>query len=275
MARLGENRWGKSDVRVSKIHRAESGDDFLDLTVQLLLQGDVEAAHVLGDNRGVLPTDTMKNTVYGLAQEHLTRDLEAFAAVLCDHFLERDGITTADVSVSERIWDRVGPSSFIGGGSGRRLARVAVTTTEGATAGVWAGVDGLVVLKTTGSAFSGFPRDEFTVLPETEERILATSVKAVWRYSVTPANTTATWEKARQSMIDSFFSEHSASVQHQGWMMAEALLGTVEEIEEVEFRLPNQHHLNYDLSRFGMEDQGVVFQPVSEPYGDIGFTVTR
>jgi urate oxidase len=271
MARLGDNRWGKSDVRVSKILRTGSEDDFLDLTVQVLLQGDVEAAHVRGDNRGVLPTDTMKNTVYGLAQEHLTRDLEAFAAVLCDHFLEHPGISGADVSVSERVWDRVGPSGFIGGGSGRRLARVAA----GILSGVWAGVDGLVVLKTTGSAFSGFPRDSFTMLPETDERILATSVKAIWRYSSTPVDTTAAWETARKAMIDSFFSEHSESVQHQGWMMAEALLAAIPEIEEVEFRLPNQHHLNYDLSRFGLDDQGVIFQPVSEPYGDIGFSVTR
>jgi urate oxidase len=271
MALLGENRWGKSDVRVSKILRTESGDDFLDLSVQVLLQGDVEAAHVRGDNSGVLPTDTMKNTVFGLAQEHLTRDLEAFAAVLCDHFLERDGISAADVSVSSRIWDREGPSGFVGGGSERRLARVA----GGNVSGVWAGVDGLIVLKTTGSAFSGFPRDEFTLLPETDERILATSVKAVWRYSATPADTTAAWETARAAMVGSFFAEPSQSVQHQGWLMAEALLGAVPEIEEVEFRLPNQHHLNYDLTRFGMEDQGIVFQPVSEPYGDIGFTVTR
>jgi urate oxidase len=271
MARLGDNRWGKSDVRVSKIVRTESGDDFLDLSVQVLLQGDVEAAHVHGDNRGVLPTDTMKNTVYGLAQEHLTRDQEAFAAVLCEHFLEREGISAADVSISQRIWDRTGPSGFVGGSSERRLARVAV----GAAEGVWAGVDGLVVLKTTGSAFSGFPRDEFTLLPETDERILATSVRAVWRYSVTPADTTDAWETARRAMTESFFNQLSESVQHQGWMMAEALLGAIEEIEEVEFRLPNQHHLSYDLSRFGIEDQGMVFQPVSDPYGDIGFTVTR
>jgi len=271
MPRLGPNRWGKSDVRVSKILRTESGDDFLDLSVQVLLQGEVEAAHVRGDNSGVLPTDTMKNTVYGLAQEHLTRDLEAFSAVLCDRFLERDGIAAADVSVSSRIWDRAGPSGFVGGGSERRLARVA----KGNGSGVWAGVDGLIVLKTTGSAFLGFPRDEFTLLPETDERILATSVKAVWRYSATPADTTAVWETARRAMVGSFFAEPSQSVQHQGWLMADALLGAVPEIDEVEFRLPNQHHLNYDLTRFGMEDQGIVFQPVSEPYGDIGFTVTR
>jgi urate oxidase len=157
MARLGENRWGKSDVRVSKILRTGAEDDFLDLNVQILLQGDVEAAHVRGDNAGVLPTDTMKNTVYGLAQEHLTRDLEAFAAVLCDHFLGREGISGADVSVSERLWDRMTPSGFLGGGSGRRLARVAVSPKGGDADGVWAGVDGLVVLKTTGSASRASP----------------------------------------------------------------------------------------------------------------------
>ena len=101
MPRLGKNRWGKTDVRISKIHRTDSGDDFSDLTVQVLLEGDVAEAHTMGDNKGVLPTDTMKNTVYGLAQEHLTQDLEGFAAVLSDHFLSHEGVTGATPDSSE------------------------------------------------------------------------------------------------------------------------------------------------------------------------------
>jgi len=275
MPHLGRNRWGKTDVRVSKIHRTDSGDDFFDLNVQVLLEGDVETAHTEGDNRAVLPTDTMKNTVYGLAQGHLTHDLEGFAGVISDHFLSREGVTGALVSISQRLWARAGPTGFIGGGSERRTARVAKGTSGPGNDTTWAGIEGLVVLKTAGSAFSGFPHDEFTVLPETEDRILATSVTATWRYSALPEDTTLTWERAREAMVELFFDAWSASVQHQGWLMAVGLLAAIPEIEEVEFHLPNQHHLAFDLSRFEMEHEGTVFQPVSEPYGDIGFTVTR
>jgi urate oxidase len=272
MARLDKSRWGKTDVRVSKIHRSDTGDDFSDLTVQVALEGKVEPAHIMGDNSAVLPTDTMRNTVYCLAQDHLGRDLEAFAAFLCDHFLGADDVNRATVIISERLWSRHGETGYIGGRSERRTARV----TKGDDAGTtWAGVEGLVVLKTTGSGFSGFPRDRYTVLPEAEDRILATSVTATWRYSAVPEDTTRVWDTARNTLVERFFADWSASVQHQGWMMAVGLLEAIPEIDEVEFRLPNQHHLPFDVSRFGIDDRGIVFQPVSEPYGDIGLTVTR
>ena len=271
MAKLSENRWGKSEIRISKIHRSDGSDDFSDLAVQVLLQGDVESAHTGGDNRAVLPTDTMRNTVYCLAQDHLTRDLEAFASFLCDHFLDRD-VTRAAVTISERLWSQAGATGFIGGNSERRTARVAKGAGE---IGTWAGIEGLVVLKTTGSAFSGYPKDAFTVLPETEDRILATSVTATWRYSTLPEDATKTWETARETLVERFFTDWSASAQHQGWLMAVGLLEAVPEIDRVDLHLPNQHHLPFDISRFGLEDRGTVFHPVSEPYGDIGLTVTR
>jgi urate oxidase len=272
MARLGKNRWGKTDVRVSKIHRSEGQDDFSDISVQVLLEGSVESAHVSGDNTAVLPTDTMRNTVYCMAQGHLTRDLEAFGAVLSDHFLARPEVTGVTVTIAERLWNRIGPTGFVGGGSERRTARVQRGETGDI---VQAGVEGLVVLKTTGSAFGGFPRDQFTVLPDADDRILATSVTATWRYATMPADTTATWDRARQTILDRFFADWSASVQHQGWLMASAVLDAIPEIDEIEFHMPNQHHLPFDLARFGMVHEGTVFHPVSEPYGDIGFTVTR
>jgi urate oxidase len=272
MVRLDANRWGKSDVRISKVHRLDGEDSISDLTVQVLLEGDVGPAHTEGDNRAVLPTDTMKNTVYCLAQDHLTNDIEAFASLLCDHFIDREDVTGATVSIAERLWSRVGPTGFTGGGSERRTAQVTGTADGSDTR---AGIEGLVVLKTTGSAFTGFPRDRYTVLPEAEDRILATSITATWHYSTVPSDTTATWERVRAIILDSFFGEWSASVQHQGWLMAEAVLEAIPEIDKADFHMPNQHHLPFDVGRFGMENAGTVFQPVSEPYGDIGFTVVR
>jgi urate oxidase len=268
---LGANRWGKSDVRVSKVLRGDDSDDFVDVTVQVLLEGDVESAHTEGDNSFVLPTDTMRNTVYGLAQSYLTRDLEQFGQVLCDHFLSKEGVGGAAVRLEQAVWARQTGHGFVGGGSERRVARV-VRGSEPSTA---SGIDGLVVLKTTGSAFEGFPRDEFTILPDASDRILATSITADWSYSSSPADTSATWESVRQVLLDRFFGDWSASVQHQGYLMGEAVLEAVEEIESISFRLPNQHHLSFDLTRFGLEWEGTVFHPVSEPYGDIHLTVTR
>lgn len=268
---LGPNRWGKSGVRVSKLLRGDESDDFVDVTVQVLLEGDVAPAHTEGDNSFVLPTDTMRNTVYALAQSHLTRDLERFGEVLCDHFLAREGVDGAAVTLEEAVWARETSHGFVGGGSERRIARVV----RGAETSTAAGIHGLVVLKTTGSAFEGFPRDEFTILPEASDRLLATSISADWAYSSLPDDTSATWGSVRQVLLDRFFEDWSASVQHQGYLMGEAVLEAVDEIESIRFRLPNQHHLPFDLTRFGLEWEGTVFHPVSEPYGDIHLTVTR
>jgi urate oxidase len=272
VAQLGENRWGKSGIRVSKIHRGETKDDFSDLTVQILLSNDAVTTHTLGDNATVLPTDTMKNTVFAMAQEHLTRDLEAFAMLLGERFTSRPDVDWAQVEIVEHRWERMTGSGFVGGGSERRMARV--TLGDGET-GVWAGVHGLLVLKTRGSAFAGFPHDEFTILPEADDRLLATSVTADWRYEVVPSDTNAAWGAALGALMTGFFDEGSLSLQHQGWLMAEAVLAAVPEITAITLHLPNQHHLPFDLARFGMTDEGVVLQPVSEPYGDIALTVAR
>jgi len=268
---LGPNRWGKTDVRLSKVFRGDGADDFLDLTVQVLLQGDVAAAYTEGDNSGVVPTDTMRNTVYGLAQSHLTPDLERFGEVLCRHFLAKPGVDQATVTISENIWLRETFNGFVGGRSERRKARVA----RGAEESTSAAIEGLTVLKTSGSSFAGFPKDEFTTLPETSDRVLATSITASWEYSPLPSDTSGAWSLVRRTLVDRFFSDWSASAQHQGYLMGEAVLAAVPEITEINLRLPNQHHLPFDLTRFGLEWADTVFHPVSEPYGDIHLTVTR
>lgn len=268
---LGANRWGKTDVRISKVIRGEDADDFLDLTVQVMLEGEVRAAHTEGDNSGVVPTDTMRNTVYGLAQDHLTRDLEQFGAVLCEHFLGKPGVEGATVAISQQVWARESAYGFVGGGSERRMTLVSggdITSTH-------AGVEGLVVLKTQGSAFEGFPKDKFTILPEAVDRLLATSIAADWIYSSVPVDTTVTWNLVRNTLVDRFFADWSASVQHQGYQLGEAVLAAVSEITEISLHLPNQHHLPFDLTRFDLEWDNAVFHPVSEPYGDIYLTVTR
>lgn len=272
MPQLGDNKWGKSAVRVSKVVGGSGADTFLDVDVQVLLTGDVEAAYFDGDNSAVLPTDTTKNTIYALARDHLTEDLEGFARRLAEHMIAKAGIWTASATVRSRRWERHTSTGFVGGGPERRIARVSLGAESDETV---AGIEGLVVLKTTGSAFTGFPHDEYTTLPEAEDRLLSTSISASWGYEPCPDDTTATWEAVRGLLLERFFEDWSASVQHQGWQMAESVLSEVPEIASITFSLPNQHHLAVDLARFGLSGSPVVFQPVSEPYGDIRFTVER
>ncbi len=154
MGRLGETWWGKSEIRVSKVDRGEPEHGFSDVTVQVLLGNDGESTHLVGDNAAVLPTDTMRNTVYGIAQEHLGPDLEGFATWIAERFVSREDVIRARVAVSEKRWQRLTDTGFLGGSSERRTARVSIGEGDDAT---WAGIEGLVVLKTAGSAFSGFP----------------------------------------------------------------------------------------------------------------------
>jgi urate oxidase len=269
---LGPNRYGKSSVRVFKVH-----DDggVSDLTVAVACIGDFVAAHQHGDNANVVPTDTMRNTVYALAQDRLGHEPERFARVLAAHFLEFPSIVGVEISIDEHPWMVAATGqaqAFVRAGTERRTARV----TAGSIGDrIEAGIDGLLVLKTTGSSFTGFVRDRYTTLPDAEDRLLATALTSTWRYSGHPDDYTQTWNSVRSTLLDAFARQPSESVQEQAYLMGEAVLAAHAAIDEIRLGMPNRHHLAYDLSRFEMDDRGVIFQPVDEPFGDIHVTVQR
>jgi urate oxidase len=245
-----------------------------DLTVQVICEGDFAAVHLHGDNAAVVPTDTMKNTVYALAQDRLGHQLERFARVLAAHFLEFPTISGVRVEIEERLWTRLAGHghAFQPAGGDRRLARVRAGTFGDR---IEAGVRGLLVLKTAGSSFTGFTQDRYTTLPETTNRLMASNVNAEWRYHRHPDDFTATWRSVRAQLVETFAGPASQSVQEQAWMMGQAVLAAHPEVAEITVAMPNKHHLSVDLTRFGLEDKGVIFQPVDEPYGDITVTAAR
>ncbi len=276
---LGQNGYGKSRVRLVKVERDGARHDLRDLTVDVRFEGAYQAVHRAGDNSEVLPTDTMKNTVYALARGAPLGEPEAFGARLAEHYLgAAPAADRVQVQVAEHAWARLDvggaphPHSFRKASEERRLA--AVTGTRRGTT-YEAGVEDLLVMKTTRSAFSGYPRDRFTTLKETEDRILATSVRAVWRYGDAPGDFGAAFAAARTAMLEAFAEHDSRSVQHTLFAMGEAVLAAVAEVEEITLTLPNKHHLLVDLSPFGMDNPNEVFVATSEPYGLIEATVIR
>ena len=252
MTTLGPNRYGKSAIRLVRVDRGAGGHRVRDLTVAIALEGDFASSYVEGDNSLVVATDTMKNTTYALAAEHLTGSIEAFGAALGRHFLRDRQVERATVSIDEFAWRPIGdaPDAFLRDRSSTRTAVVA-STRDGTS--VESGVADLVVMKTSRSAFSGFPRDEFTTLAETEDRLLATKVSATWRYEPgANVDFDASFTAITRTLLDVFAEHHSVSVQASIWIIGRAIVERHAEVAEITMTLPNLHHWTADIEQFGI-----------------------
>jgi urate oxidase len=276
---LSQSGYGKSEVRLVKVSRRPDGHDLHDITVDVALEGDFDAAYTRGDNAGLLATDTMRNTVYALAKEYPIDEIERFGRQLVDHFLAAGpGVTSARVHIVEHPWARLELSgrphehAFERGSGGNRVATV---VGDGGEPRIEAGIDDLLVLKTTGSGWEGFLRDRYTSLPETSDRILATMITARWSYRGADVEFGAAWRGVRGTILEAFCDHYSPSVQFTLHHMGEAVLDARPEVERISFSLPNKHHLLYDLKRFGIDNDNEIFQPTDEPYGLIEGTVQR
>ena len=279
MARLGENGYGKSRVRLVKVSRRDGRHELRDLTVSIRLEGDFEEAHVRGDNRDVIPTDTMKNTVYALARQTEIDAIEDFARALATHFLpDHPVVSRARVTVREQGWHRLGtevrphPHAFVRGSDETDVATV---TAEGDAVRTESGIDELRVLKSTGSGFEGFPRDRYTTLRETSDRVLATAMRVRWTYGLTEISYGEIRARARDAILETFADHDSRSVQHTAYAMGEAVLERCPEIDAVALSLPNKHHLVVDLAPFGLDNPNEIFVATDEPYGLIEAIVRR
>jgi urate oxidase len=276
---LGQNNYGKSGIRLVKLVRHPDRHEIRDWTVAVRFEGDFEAAHTAGDNTEVLPTDTMKNTVYALAANHPLDSIESFALHLSQHFLtENVNVVRARIDISERAWERLEVAgrpqrhAFSAAGEERATTRV-----ERDRSGVRidSGLEDLTILKSSGSGFAGFRRDRYTTLRETADRIFATALKAVWQYVPSDLAFALLRRATRQTLLETFAEHESASVQHTLHAMGEAVLEQHPEVGQIRLSLPNRHHLPVDLSPFGLENKNEIFVATEEPYGLIEATLVR
>jgi urate oxidase len=277
--RLAQNNYGKSRVRLFRVARHPARHDIQELTVAVAFEGDFEAAHTQGDNTKILPTDTMKNTVYALARKHPVKTIEEFGLLLAAHFLANNPqLSKVQIDASETLWTRLTldgqpqSSSFTRAGDERRTAQISASRQETL---LRAGVENLFVLKTTNSAFKDFLRDAYTTLKQDRNRILATLIRADWLYREGVANFDAWWRGVRKSMLDAFVQHNSLSLQHTLYAMGEAVLRDFEDIREIHLSLPNKHFNLVDLAPLGMDNPGEIFVPTEEPHGLIEATLTR
>ena len=280
MTVLSQNSYGKSAVRLLKVTRNGRHHAIRELAVDVSLAGAFEAAHTAGDNSLVLPTDTMKNTVYAKARELELRTPEEFALELATHFLGASATAQSTrIDIRESSWRRLAVGgmphdhAFERGSNELRTARV--TLARNGVPVVVAGIEDLLILKSGRSGFSGYPRDQYTTLRETDDRILATSMTARWRYVDGTVDFGAQFLTVRDAMLDTFADHDSKSVQHTLYAMGAAAIAQCAAVAEITIVMPNKHHLVVDLAPLGLENTNEVFVPTAEPYGLIEATLVR
>jgi urate oxidase len=264
--RLGRNNYGKSRVRLLRVARGPERNEIKELTLAIRFQGDFETVHTRGDNTAVLPTDTMKNTVYALARQQPLSSVEAFSQQLIKHFLDTcPEASCVEVDAKEDLWARIDShgkphaTAFVRAGEEKRTAALSGTREKMTIRG---GVENLVAMKTS-------------TLPETCDRILATSIKADWLYAAASLDFDKMWEGVRTTLLETFAAHDSLSLQHTLYAMGEAVLARFGELCNIRLSLPNKHYNLVNLAPFGLENPAEVFLPIDEPHGLIEGTAER
>ncbi len=279
---LTHNSYGKRSVRVSKIKRPHKGPanaerhEFIEASVDVLLEGEFEVAYTAGDNRPLVATDTCKNTVYVLAKDDAFETIESYGLALATHFIKQyDQVRQATIRVEEHVWRRLMDSHhcFIDGGSERPTVTVVAERSKAPI--ITAGFTGLQIAKTTESGFSDFHQDEFRTLSDTNDRIFATELSAEWVYDTSFTDFAAARETLRTSLLAKFTDHFSRSVQETLYLMGQAAVAAVPQVSEIRLAMPNQHHLLANLAPFNRANENEIFVATSEPFGYITGVVKR
>lgn len=280
---LAHNRYGKHQVRVSKVRRPRKAaanqerHEFVEVSVDVELEGDFEASFTEGDNGSVVATDTCKNTIYCVAKDDPLDCIETFGIAIARHFLDQyDHINDCFVRLSETVWDRLNdsPHGFTARDRAKPWASVWASREMGEVM-VSAGVEHVLIAKTTESGFTDFHRDEFRTLADTEDRILATELSAGWAYQGDDLDFPAARQSIMDALLARFLDHYSRSVQETLYFMGQAALGACPNATDVTLTMPNKHHLLANLAPFNRENENEVFVVTDEPSGYITGTVSR
>ncbi|MDJ0335825.1 urate oxidase [Salinibacterium sp. G-O1] len=268
---LGEQQYGKAESRVVRIYRDGARHEIHDLNVSTAMRGPFDPAHLLGDQSNVLPTDTQKNTAFAFAKSHGVESIERYGLELARHFVrDVEPVDGARIEIEEYAWERAVvdgvPHDHTWMRAGRET-RTAAVTVDATGEYVIGGFKDLVILKSTGSEFAGFLKDEYTTLQETKDRVMATSLMAKWRFDSSDIDWNDVYPRVKAIMVREFATLQSLALQQTLWHMGRAVIEEIPSIVEVRLTAPNKHHFVVDLAPFGLENPGEVFIAADRPYG--------
>ena len=279
-AHLTSNTYGKSDVRLTKVVRYGSCHALLEFSVDVRLSGTFERSYTYGDNSSIIATDSMKNTVYVLAKENDFTSAEQFAVILAEHFPRTyPQVLSSFVEIRQNNWARIPVDgkphehAFVNGGTDHNTA--SASATRGKPTAISGGIDGLLVLKTTNSAFKGFVTDRYRTLKDADDRIFATRITATWDFDRPDVDFVAVDSRIRAALLQTFATHKSMAVQETMFEMGKAALEVAPEVRKISLQLPNKHRIPINLQPFGLENHNEIFVWTDEPFGDISAVVER
>jgi urate oxidase len=277
---LIKNRYGKGRVRVMRIHRDGDRHEVSQLNIKAMVEGDFSRTFTHADNSSTVSTDTIKNVVNVVARENTALSPEEFCQVLAKKFLDTyPQVASVAITSHETKWERLSfggkphPHSFVLDSNGKPT--VEVTAKRGGASTLVSGIDGFAFMKSTQSGWENYVKDGYTTIPETADRMCATSMVASWKWSDRPASYPAANARILATLLEVFSTTYSKSVQDSLYRMGEAALAAVPEISEISMACPNMHFIPMNLSAFGLDNKNDVFLPTDEPHGQIECTVGR
>lgn len=278
---LAHNNYGESRIRLLRVMRRGSVHELKDLTLSIHFEGDFDTAHTAGDNRKILPANTMTNTVYVLARQYPAEAVEEFALHIVEHFLTYNPqLSRIRVTASERLWSRIliaekpHASAFVSHAGERRITHITATREHTI---LQSGIENLLVLKTTGAGFEGFLRDPYTTIQQASDSVISADINATWTYetSESEAPYSAAWHGIRKILLETFAHHEGRSLQHTVYAMGQAVLDNFEALAEIRLTLADNLYAPVDLKPFGMENESEVFMPVEEPRESMEATLRR
>lgn len=285
MINIEENHYGKSCVKLAKVFKNGNVHDIKEFVVNIQLYGDFKDAYTKPCNSKVVPTDTMKNTIYVLAKQYPMNNSVEFGIDVTNYFLNKfSHISKVSVHITEVLWSRVilennqpHTHGFVDKQTHTQKCHI-VNNRRNVEARV--GVDNLQILKTRGSSFENYLVDEYTTLKPARDRIMATKGIVYWTYDssfdLKSIDHNEIFRRVKQITVETFVShDESQSVQHTMNLVAENVLKSIKEIHNIELNFPNSHYLLSMIENFGLQNDNEIFIPAPEPYGDIHLSVSK
>lgn len=290
--RIASHQHGKGSVRVGKRYVADGQEYFIDLSCEVTVwTPQAETAFTIGDNNSVVATDTCKNIAYIVAKESTFSSPEEFAIQYAERFIEKFPFVTKACAVVKQVpWVRAVVDgrphnhAFVRGAGDEKWCATA-TAERACPTVVTSSIEGLVVLKTTKSGWEGFHTNEYRLLPDVNERMLASSVTARWEFgsgSAPVGGYCALRDKVKATLIKGFAGPpdtgvYSPGVQFTLHKMGKAALEAIPSMKSITLSMPNIHYLPAKvLDAMGIHKfEDDIFIPTDEPYGMIEATMVR
>jgi urate oxidase len=269
------NYYGKGDVIVYRLNRDGRLPAVFGASFTLLVYGDAFwPTYTIGDNTGLIATDSMKNFIQREVLNFDGADLENCCHFLASKFLDTyPQVEGLQLSALEIPYEALPGSTVAFTPAGPERATARLELNRSGIVEVVSGVQGFKLLRLGGSAFQGFVRDQYTTLPNIANRPLHMWLDLEWSYTEAAAgfNGGAVTAAVRRIVHEVFNAFESGSIQQVIYQIGTKMLADIPTIAEVHLEANNR---TWDTMAERGEEAGV-YTEARPPFGCLGLRLKR